>query len=178
MNTKKIWIIAIIFGALMSVIFFILTNNNGDTNENIDPPPSEEVKQPDQIEPKHEEILDITVGKRAMTIPVNEVQSVSGFVQPGSFVDVVVVQPIPIQENTNAQILIENVKVLAVGKTVLEKEVTEETQETQETQENTQEPYQMVTLEVSPTDGANLALAKERGTVTLMLRGSEDEKTS
>ncbi|WP_071394554.1 Flp pilus assembly protein CpaB [Bacillus tuaregi] len=163
MNTKKIWLLAILFGLLMSFTFFILTSNKGNTN-GVD----ENAEQTEQVEEMEKEKdtqitpLEIRAGKRAISIAVEEEQGVSGFIRPGSFVDIVVVNNLTDQDMVS-NILLENIRVLAVGNTVT---VTEEEE---------QEPYRLVTLEVSPLDGANLALEKERGTVTLMLRGvSED----
>jgi pilus assembly protein CpaB len=164
-TTKKVWIYAILFGILMSVTFLILTLNMGNTNqEGFDPPPSEELQETEPIESSTTNLLGIETGKRAISIPVDEVQGVSGFVRPGSYVDIVVVHPVPAEENIISQVVLENVRVLAVGTTT---SVDAET--------DNQDPYQMVTLEVTSSEGANLALMKEKGTLTLMLRGNEEK---
>lgn len=158
MPTKKIWIFAILFGLIMSFLFFMLTLNRDDTELTI---PDEEAEE---VIPKTEsatEELAIETGKRAMTISVDEVQSVSAFVNPGSIVDIV-----SVYDDGTSQILLENVKVLAVGNRVGAPD------------EDNDEPYETVTLELTPKDGATLALAKEYAYITLMLRDGEDlEKT-
>jgi pilus assembly protein CpaB len=167
MNTKKIWMLAIIFGTVMSIFFYIMTSNNSNANLTVSAKTSseEENDKTDLNDSTNVNVLNIKEGKRAISIAVNEVQSVSGFVRPGSYVDIVSILPVPVGKETSSKILLSNVKVLAAGKTFV-----------QEESEN-QEPYQMVTLEVSPTEGASLAFAKEIGVVTLMLRGEEDQES-
>jgi pilus assembly protein CpaB len=167
MNVKKIWVLAIIFGMVMSVFFYMITANNSKTNVKV-ASSNEVTAETPKTEPKQEELdptkLPIEAGKRAISMAVNEVQSVSGFISPGSYVDVIAVLPLPANEKTASQIFLENIKVLAVGKTIVLQEG------------EAQEPYQMVTLEVSPSEGATLAMAKEIGVITLMLRGNDDHK--
>lgn len=170
MNNKKIWIFAIVFGLLMSILFYFLTaKKDAEATEN------QEQQDPLKQEQSHETTTDgetiespikIESGKRAISIPVDAVQSVSGFVSPGTYVDIVAVFP-PTEKKPDqfGQILISHVKVLAVGKTVDESA-------------EISEPYQMVTLEVTPEDGARLALAKESATLTLMLEGGAEQEIS
>ncbi|OLO38946.1 Flp pilus assembly protein CpaB [Alkalihalophilus pseudofirmus] len=168
MNTKKIWMLSVIFGMLMSFLIYIVTVSNGNTYNAVNATSSEIEEIED--DPLHElevaETIEIEPGKRAISIALNNVQSVSGFVKPGSFVDVIAILPLPTGENTSSQLLLQNVKVLAIGQTF----VTEDYEIQNETE--------MVTLEVSPKQGASLAFAKEVGVVTLMLRGGEDEETN
>ena len=184
MNTKKIWILAVIFGLLTSTVFIIAISNKTNPNQAAPAtaPPLEDEKD-DENEEKDElqetetieETLQMEIqdGMRAISIPVNEAQSVSSFVRPGSYVDVVVVLPLPITEGvTNSQILLQNKKVLAVGNIIEDKpEVDENGNEI----ESTNEPYYLVTLEVTPKEGVSLTFARELGVYTLMLRGDGDE---
>lgn len=160
-NTKKIWILAITFGFMTTVLFYMLTSTNGNIDQKASPPPPVEEEE----ETNHEgNTLPIEAGKRAISLAVDDVQSVSGFVRPGSYVDVIAV--LPVEEARQPQIILKNIEVLAVGKTINDEET------------ETQEPYQMVTLEVTPSEGATLAVAKDVGVLTLMLRGNEEETTS
>ena len=183
MNTKKIWILAIVFGLLTSFVFIIATSSMTSGNQSAVPttaPPLEEEPEEEsesddeeQAETEEKAKLEIAEGKRAISIPVSEIQSVSGFVRPGSFVDVVAVFPTPIGDHTSAQVLLNYLKVLAVGTTIEEKiELDENGNEI----EGTKEPYYMITLEVTPTEGATLSFAQEFGVYTLMLRGDGDRK--
>jgi pilus assembly protein CpaB len=167
LNTKKIWILAIGFGLLMSIFFYAVTaaqGNNKQSEEN-----AAKQEDNDATPTKDEEDntgLGIASGKRALSIAVTEVQSVSAFVTPGSYVDVISISPVPAGEGSTAQILLQHVKVLAVGS-----KVTGENNESQEA-------YQMVTLEVTPGEGTALAFAKEAGVVTLMLNGTKEQASS
>ncbi|WP_458413550.1 Flp pilus assembly protein CpaB [Schinkia sp. CFF1] len=163
MNTKKIWIMAIIFGIIMASIFYIVTAQKAKTIPNntvVEQPPSEESTEVG-TDTKVANGLQIGAGKRAISIAVDEVQSVSGFVRPGSFVDIVATFPAQTNMAKSPQMIIENVRVLAVGKTTVDQEGKEP------------EAYQTITVEVSPQDGATIAFAKQGGTITLMLRGNE-----
>jgi Flp pilus assembly protein CpaB len=106
-------------------------------------------------------LLKISEGKRAISITLNESQGVTGFISPGSFVDVVVV----FSPEETTQIILERVKVLAVGRI---------TGEIEDVQKNA---YQTVTLEVTPKEGAKLTYAVTKGMVQLMLRGLDDDST-
>ncbi|MCU9613530.1 Flp pilus assembly protein CpaB [Caldibacillus lycopersici] len=165
MNNKKIWMYAIISGLIMSVIFYFATTSNNHPaqkepvvamNENV----SDET---DKNGETNENELSIEAGKRAMSIPVDQVQSVSGFVEPGSFVDIVAVLPDATTGEKVSKILLSHVKVLATGKDL------------QPNSEETEEAYQMVTIEVLPEDGARISFAKEMGVLTLMLEGSNEQ---
>lgn len=158
MNTKKIWIFAVLFGLLMSILFFILTLE--DDQGEVDPVPIEDepIVESNDLE---NGLLDIQPGKRAMTIAVDDIQSVTGFIQPGSYVDVV-----SVLDDGVAQIILQKVRVLAVG-TI--------TENTEMEEENTMPAYDKVTLELDPNAGPLLSLARARGILTLMLRAQEDE---
>lgn len=164
MNTKKIWMMAIIFGVIMASIFSIITTKKGNTNEpEAEPLPGTEeiVETEPNMNNNPINSLNIGTGKRAISIAVNEMQSVSGFVQPGLFVDIIAVLPAEPGGKITPKIILENVRVLAVGKNLEVENI-----------ENA-EPYQMVTLEINPQDGPILLYAKEAGTIALMLKGNE-----
>lgn len=155
MSTKKIWILAILFGFIMSLLFLLLTLNQEETN----PVNTNDVAEesPEEQETENEG-LTVEAGKRAISISVDDVQSVAHAVIPGSIVDVVAVY-----EEGVAQILLEKIKVLAVGRSFRPPVEGEEA-----------ENYETVTLEVTAAEGATLALAKEYSYITLMLREKED----
>lgn len=156
MNTRKIWILAIVFGLLMSFLFFLLTINNQNTAEQTSE--QAEVEEAKESETSTDKI-PIEKGKRAITIDVDEVQSVSGFIQPGSFVDIV-----SVFDDGISKVILQNVKVLAVGNLLAAEE--------------TDEPYNRITFEITPEEGASLALANEHTFITLMLRGAQDDDST
>ncbi len=106
----------------------------------------------------------IAPGKRAMAVAVNEVIAVGYMLQPGHRVDVVaVLEKKGTEENIPyATIFVQDLLVLAVGQSLTP--VVPKGQ-----------PALTVTLEVSPEEGQKLALAAERGSIRLLLRGAGDE---
>lgn len=107
----------------------------------------------------------ITEGKRALSVKVDEIIGVAGFVTPGTHVDVLVT----LEDKGNrkldatAQTILQNIKVLTSGQKVM--------------QEN-EKPVlvNVVTLEVTPEEAEKLALAANRGRIQLALRSQTDEK--
>ncbi len=97
---------------------------------------------------------------RAMTIRVNDVIGVAGFVVPGDRVDVLLTREEG-EENQITDILLQNVKVLGVD---------------QLANDGQEKPVvvQAVTLEVSPEQSQKLTLAAEVGSLTLALRNVLD----
>lgn len=159
MNGKKLWIFAIAFGLFAAtLLYFITESKNPESVKAADPESivaSEQSEEStgEQINP----LLTIADGMRAITISVNEFQGVSGFIVPGSYVDVIATSP----EN-NSQLLVENSKVLAVGRT------------TTVAEEPSANNYQTITLEVAPEDGVVITNATSKGVINLMLKGESD----
>jgi len=108
----------------------------------------------------------IPEGFRAMTVKVDDVVGVSGFIQPGTLVDVVVTinPPDERQRDRISKIVLQNIKVLANGgnidKPKNEKEV---------------ERVKAVTLQVTPEQAEKLALASSEGKLQLVMRNSVDQ---
>ncbi len=104
----------------------------------------------------------IPQGMRAVSVRVNDVVSVAGFVQPGSHVDILATGNQGANERQAITVL-ENVLVLAVGKN-LERSSSEVAQ-----------VAPVITLAVSPDDAQKLALVSE-GRIQLALRNPLDTK--
>src|SRR5258708_7128049 len=104
----------------------------------------------------------IPPGMRAVSVRVNDVVSVAGFVQPGSRVDVLATGSQGNDRQTTT--VLENVAVIAVGKN-LERNPTGDTQSAP-----------VITLLVSPDDGQRLTLASQEGRIQLALRNPLDTK--
>jgi pilus assembly protein CpaB len=104
----------------------------------------------------------ITPGMRAMSIKVNEVIGVAGFVVPGTRVDVMVV--FHQKEDGISRVVVSNVQVLTAG--------------TKYEQDNAKEakpiPSTVVTVLVSPEDAERIALAQADGQLMLSLRNPTD----
>jgi len=95
-------------------------------------------------------------GLKAVTIRVNDVEGVAGFVLPGDHVDVMLTRQG--EKNTAAtDVVIEDARVLAID---------------QLADERSDKPsvVKAVTLEVAATDGQKIALASTVGTLSLALR--------
>jgi pilus assembly protein CpaB len=107
----------------------------------------------------------IPPGMRAVSVKVNEVVGVAGFVVPGTRVDVMVTLSSR-QQNTDSQtrVVVSNAQVLTAG--------TRYDQE--KAKEGTPIPSTVVTLLVSPQDGERIALAASEGQIMLALRNPLD----
>jgi pilus assembly protein CpaB len=95
---------------------------------------------------------------RAVTVPVDEVVGVAGFVKPGDKVDIIVTASGVGQTGDVAFTVLEDIEVLAVA---------------QETEDKTQGKAKVstsVTLAVKPSDAEKLALAEKIGKLRLALR--------
>ena len=109
----------------------------------------------------------IPEGYRAMTVKVDDVVGISGFVMPGALVDVVVViNPAEQngQQNPISKIVLQNIKVLANGQNI-------------DRPKNDREPESVkaVTLQVLPEQAEKLALASSEGKLQLVMRNSVDQ---
>lgn len=111
----------------------------------------------------------IPEGMRAISVAVNEVISVAGFVTPGTSVDVLVTGQIPGATQSGAQYvtrtILENVRVLAAG------------QKIEQDKDGKPQSVPVVTLLVTPKDAATLAMASTEGKIQLALRNTIDGQT-
>lgn len=110
----------------------------------------------------------IPEGMRAMSVAVNDVIGVAGFVTPGTKVDVLVTGKLVganhSEEDTITRTILENVAVLAAG------------QKIEQDREGKPQTVPVITLLVSPEDAARLAMASTQGKIQLALRNTIDTK--
>lgn len=110
----------------------------------------------------------IPEGYRAMTVKVDDVVGISGFVRPGALVDVVVViQPTESSHGGQgpiSKIVLQNIKVLASGQKI-----------DQPRDDREAESVKAVTLQVTPEQAEKLALASTEGKLQLVMRNSVDQ---
>jgi len=106
----------------------------------------------------------IPPGMRAVSVRVNEVVSVAGFVTPGTRVDVLLTGTPGSGGEQQTTTVLQNVAVLASGHT-LERTSTGEAQNTA-----------VITLLVTPDDAERLTLASSEGHIQLALRNPLDTK--
>lgn len=107
----------------------------------------------------------ITEGMRAVSIKVNEVIGVAGFVVPGTRVDVLVTVRGTENRESQSRVVLSNVQVLTAG--------TRYDQE-RATAEGKPIPTSVVTLLLTPEDAEKLTLASEEGRIMLTLRNPLD----
>jgi pilus assembly protein CpaB len=108
----------------------------------------------------------IPQGMRAVSVRVNDVVSVAGFVQPGSRVDVMSTGSSGGSGERLATTVLENVLVIAVGKNLSRTTGTEPPTSAQSAS--------VITLLVSPDDAQKLTLAQQEGRIQLALRNPLD----
>ena len=112
----------------------------------------------------------IPEGYRAMTVKVDDVVGVSGFIMPGSFVDVVAIIVPTARTGGEAldpisKIVLQNIKVLASGPKI-------------DSPENQREPTSVkaVTLQVTPEQAEKLVLASNQAKLQLVMRNYGDQE--
>jgi pilus assembly protein CpaB len=98
----------------------------------------------------------ITSGMRAMTIRVNDVLGVAGFVLPGDRVDIMLTREI-VQDQPITDVLLQNVKVLGID-------------QRSEQEKSTPDVVKAVTIEVTPEQAQKITLAATVGKLSLSLR--------
>ena len=103
--------------------------------------------------------------KRAITVRVDDVIGVAGFLLPGNFVDVLASRIDRGSRRAVTETVLTMVKVLAVDQTV-------------KTEENEPVIVRAVTLEVTPPQAEILVKRKEEGTIQLTLRNPNDTKVA
>jgi pilus assembly protein CpaB len=98
-------------------------------------------------------------GKRAVTVRVDDVRGVAGFIQPGDLVDVVLIRTMAESRSNDSysEIILQSAKVLAID---------------QITGEHTEQPTiaKAVTLEVGVEEAQKILLATNIGRLSLILR--------
>jgi len=109
--------------------------------------------------------LLIPSGMRAMSVPVDEVSDIAGFVLPHTRVDVLVAVSSGGTggDKPFSKIVLQNVEVLAIAQDI--EQVGDKAQ-----------PVKVVTLLVSPEEAERLALASREGTLRLAMRNYDDTK--
>ncbi len=107
----------------------------------------------------------IPEGHRAMTVGVDQVAGVAGFITPGSMVDVVLTITPPGGQQPISKVIpsLQNIPVLAIGQIVEQKEGQPVVVPT-------------VTMDVSPQQAEELAIASTQGRLQLVLRRAGDKE--
>lgn len=107
----------------------------------------------------------IPAGFRAMSVRVNDVVGVAGYVLPGTRVDVLTtLNPTQQAQDVTSKVILTNVQVLAAG-TKIERDA----------EDNSPLAVSVVTLVVSPEEAERLTLASTEGKIQLALRNPIDK---
>jgi Flp pilus assembly protein CpaB len=107
----------------------------------------------------------ITPGMRAMSVAVDEVGDISGFVKPHTHVDVLIAVSGTGPDNNKpySKIVLQNIEVIAVEQQI-------------DKGKDEPEVAKVVTLLVTPHDAEKLGLASREGIVRLAMRNYNDDK--
>lgn len=104
----------------------------------------------------------IPAGMRALSVRVDEVVGVAGFVTPQTRVDVILIMQPPGQSESVSKVILQNIQALAANQQITQ---TEDGQPLVST---------VVTVLVSPEEAEKLALAATQGRIQMALRNSLD----
>jgi pilus assembly protein CpaB len=105
----------------------------------------------------------LTPGRRAVTVPVDEISSLSGMVEPGDLIDIVV--SVKKDAHSFTFTLLQGVTVLATG--------TKASPDEKDT-EGRARTFSTITLDTTPEDAKRVIAAREVGRVTALLRAPND----
>ena len=108
----------------------------------------------------------LSTGRRAVTVPVDEVSSISGMLEPGDAIDLVV----SLRHGGKVKLLpvMQDVKVLATGTQV------RDAPRGKAVDGKPSDNYTTVTLDATPEDARRIMAAREIGKVTALLRAPGD----
>ena len=109
----------------------------------------------------------LAAGRRAITIPVDAINSVSGLLEPGDLIDLYV--SFEHQKRRITAPLLQGVLVLATGSETLPGRHTDTVR---------QGSYSTVTLDAAPEDAVKLVAARQSGMITALLRHPGDDGPS
>ena len=101
-------------------------------------------------------------GHRAMTVPVDEINSISGLLEPGDAIDLMA--SIEQKNKTHVFTLLQNVMVMATGQRA-----------ENDPKSGEKRMYSTVTLDTSPEEAFNIIRAREAGKLTALLRNPDDK---
>lgn len=124
-------------------------------------------------------------GERAVTIRIDDVGGINGFIEPGDGVDILVTFDVPGEDYKSTKsftkILFQDVDVLAVGHQTVSRSNMEGLAKPEGlahgvAQEAPPKDASTITLKLKPEEAAMLTFAEEKGRIRLILRNREDVK--
>lgn len=107
----------------------------------------------------------VAMGWRAMTVAVDEINSISGLLEPGDVIDLIA--SLERKGNKLTMPLLQGVRVIATGQRLVDDPVTGERKQ-----------YATVTLNVTPSQATTLIAARDGGKITALLRNPGDRQAA
>lgn len=104
----------------------------------------------------------VAKGRRAMSVPVDEISSISGMLEPGDLIDLMVT--IGQKDKKITFPLIQSVSVLAAGQRVAVDGANGE-----------KRSYSTITLDTTPDEARRVIIARDSGKITALLRHPDDK---
>ena len=104
----------------------------------------------------------VAVGRRAMTVPVDEINSISGLLEPGDQIDLIVT--IDRKGKKLTLLLLQSVQVMATGQRAVDGP-----------KDGERKQYSTVTINTTPEQAKNVIIARDIGKVTALLRNPDDK---
>ncbi|MES2832736.1 MAG: Flp pilus assembly protein CpaB [Pseudomonadota bacterium] len=101
-------------------------------------------------------------GHRAMTVAVDEINSISGMLEPGDLIDLLVTVDSRGKKITRP--LLQSVQVMATGQ-----------QASDSPRDGERRQYSTVTIDTTPAEAQNVIMARDAGRITALLRNPEDK---
>ena len=105
----------------------------------------------------------VAAGRRAMTVPVDEINSISGMLEPGDAIDLLATVDRSGKKTTFP--VLQNVEVMATGQ-----------RSQDDPKSGTQRNYSTVTIDTSPEQARLLIAARDMGKLTALLRNPQDKQ--
>lgn len=107
----------------------------------------------------------VEAGRRAITVPVDEINSISGLLEPGDLIDLMVTVD---QKGKKITLpLMQSVQVMATGQRAVD-----------DPKSGERKIYSTVTLDTDPKQAQNVIVAREAGRITALLRNPQDKTTT
>jgi pilus assembly protein CpaB len=106
----------------------------------------------------------VEAGHRAMTVPVDEINSISGMLEPGDMIDLMVT--IDQRGKKVAFPLMQSATVMATGQRSMDDPKSGERRQ-----------YSTVTLDTTPEQAHHVIVAREIGKITALLRNPQDKQS-
>ncbi len=105
----------------------------------------------------------VEAGRRAITVPVDEINSISGLLEPGDLIDLIVT--VSQRDKKFTFPLLQSVRVMATGQ-----------RSADDPKSGERRQYSTVTLDATPKQAQNVIVAREAGKITALLRNPNDKQ--